>query len=183
MASQAEDQLPLAELCKLAGIEPVGDDIAPAQVLTRLVKEERFPEALRFLVNTLEAGAAVRWAYDCLSNLERPAAQGARQTALQAAQSWIAAPDETKRRTAKEASDNAGLDTPEGVLAMAVFFSGGSVAPETAPEVPAPVRACHKLSAGAVLLAVVSDHPESAPQRFQEAIQRGVQLESPGHKS
>jgi Family of unknown function (DUF6931) len=183
MAKQAEDQLPIAELCKLAGIEPVGDDIAPAQVLTRLIKEERFPEALRFLVNTLESGAAVRWACDCLNNLDRPAAQGARESALQVTQSWIAAPDETKRRAAKEASDNAGLETPEGVLAMAVFFSGGSVAPETAPEVPAPVRACHKLSAGAVLLAVVSDHPESASQRFQEAIQRGVQLELPGRKS
>jgi hypothetical protein len=183
MASQAEDQLPIAEICKLAGIEPVNDDIAPAQVLTRLMKEERFPEALRFLVHTLEAGAAVRWAYDCLNNLGRPSAQGAQQTALQAAQAWIAAPDETKRRAAKEASDNAGLETPEGVLAMAVFFSGGSVAPETAPAVPAPRRACHKLSAGAVLLAVVSDHPETASQRFQQAIQRGVQLESSDHKS
>jgi len=84
MAKQAEDQLPIAELCKLAGIEPVGDDIAPAQVLTRLIKEERFPEALRFLVNTLESGAAVRWACDCLNNLDRPAAQGARESALQA---------------------------------------------------------------------------------------------------
>ena len=183
MASQAQDQLPIAELCKLAGIEPVGDDIPPAQVLTRLVKEERFPEALRFLVNTLEARAAVRWAYDCLSKLDQSAAQSARQTALQATQAWIAAPDETKRRAAKEASDNAGLETPEGVLAMAVFFSGGSVAPEAAPEVPAPAHACHKLSAGAVLLAVVADKPESASQRFQEAIQQGVQLKSLGHKS
>ena len=183
MASQAQDQLPIAEICKLAGIEPVGDEIAPAQVLTHLVKEERFPEALRFLATTLEAGAAVGWAYDCLSRLDRPAPQGARETALQATQAWIATPDEAKRRAAKEASDSAGLETPEGVLAMAVFFSGGSVAPETAPEVPAPAHACHKLSAGAVLLAVVADHLESAAKRFQEAIQRGAQLESLGHKS
>jgi hypothetical protein len=173
MAVEAEGQLPTAEICRLAEITPVAADVQPEQFLARLVSEQRFPDAVRFLVQTLQADAAVRWACECVRNLQQPDAAEEQKAALRAAEAWLASPDETTRRATKDAADQAGLDTPEGVLAMAVFFSGGSVAPETAPEVPAPARACHRLSAGAVMLAVVSSHPENAPERFQQAIQLG----------
>jgi hypothetical protein len=183
MAIEAEGQLHIAEICKLAGIESVDDDVQPSQLLARLLKEKRFPDAVRFLVNTLQADTAVRWAYDCVSSLQGPGASAAQKAALQAAEAWLAAPNEAKRRATKEAADNSGLETPEGVLAMAAFFAGGSVAPDTAPEVLPPAHACHRLSAGAVMLAVVSNHPESACERFQDVIQRGMELERVGRKN
>jgi hypothetical protein len=39
--------------------------------------------------------------------------------------------------------------------------------------VPAPAHVCHRLSAGAVMLAVVSSQPESATERFQQVIRQG----------
>jgi hypothetical protein len=166
--------LPIAEICRLAEIEPVDADVRPAQVLARLVKEERFPDAVRFLVHTLQADAAVRWACDCVASLQPPDAAAEQKAALRAAEAWLDSPDETKRRAAKDAADTCGLRTPEGALAMAVFFSGGSIAPATAPEVAAPGHACHRLSAGAVLLAVVSSQPESTPERFHQVIRQGA---------
>lgn len=173
MTVEAQAQLPIAEICRLAEIEPVDADVRPAQLLARLVKEQRFPDAVRFLVHTLQADAAVRWASDCVASLQPPDAAAEQKAALRAAEAWLDSPDETKRRAAKDAADTCGLATPEGVLAMAVFFSGGSVAPATAPEVPAPAHACHRLSAGAVMLAVVSSQPESAPERFRQVIRQG----------
>jgi uncharacterized protein DUF6931 len=176
MAIEAESQLSVTELCKLAKIEPVDPNTRPAQLLALLVKGERFPDAVRFLANTLQANTAVRWAYDSVSSLQRADAAENQKAALRATEAWLGAPDEAKRRATKEASDNSGLETPEGVVAMAAFFAGGSVAPETAPEVLPPLHACQQLSAGAVALAVVSDHPEKAFARFQEVIRRGIEL-------
>jgi hypothetical protein len=174
MTVEAQAQLPIAEICRLAEIEPVDADVRPAQVLARLVKEERFPDAVRFLAHTLQADAAVRWACDCVASLQPPDAAAEQKAALRAAEAWLDSPDETKRRAAKDAADTCGLRTPEGALAMAVFFSGGSIAPATAPEVAAPGHACHRLSAGAVMLAVVSSQPESTPERFHQVIRQGA---------
>ena len=52
MTVEAQTGLPLAEICRLAEIEPVDADVRPAQLLARLVKEQRFPDAVRFLVHS-----------------------------------------------------------------------------------------------------------------------------------
>jgi hypothetical protein len=166
----ADSKLNTAEICKLAGIDPPSSEVAPAQFLKTLVAENLLPEAVRFMANAFPARKAVEWALDCLKDLTTQERTTGRAAALKAVADWLASNTEQERRAAQQAAELATLDCPEGVLSMAAFMSGGSIAPTTAPEVPPPANVCQKLVAGAVMLAVVGETPEKAPVRFKRAL-------------
>jgi len=128
---------------------------APEAYFTDLRAQGRLDEAAMFLGQALPRYEVVAWAARALQDLKpaKASAQPADKQALDAAQAWLKDPSEPRRRAAFEAANAAGESAPERLAALAVFFSGGSMAPDDCPPVPAPREAAGKFAAAAVILA------------------------------
>jgi hypothetical protein len=136
-----------------------------------LSRSGRQPDSIRALAHALPPRDAIAWAADCLrrtASADKPA----EIAALEAIERWLADESDDNRRAALTAADNASA-TPAGVLAFAVYLSGGSVAPAQAPVVPPVKYAAAKAAAGAIVLAVVLREPEKAPEKFCALIEDG----------
>jgi hypothetical protein len=79
----------------------------------------------------------------------------ARRLLLDAARRWIDEPDDDNRRAVYALTDQAGQEWPETLLAMAIFFSGGSIAPEDLDPVPADPAVAAHLAAAALQAAAI----------------------------
>jgi len=81
----------------------------------------------------------------------------AEHAALGHVERWIIRPDEDTRRATWESANQAGLETPVGMVGTAVFLSGVSVGPANAPPAPPPPGAYVSIVPGAILLAAASN--------------------------
>jgi len=71
------------------------------------------------------------------------------------AQRWVDDPDDNNRRAIFNIAENADTEWPETLLALAIYFSGGSIAPpDLDPVLPDPGITAH-LAAAAVQTAAV----------------------------
>ena len=101
----------------------------PPQYLAALLDYGHDREALRFLAYAIPKRHAVYWAWLCVSaSTPKDAPEPARQ-ALEAAHKWVIDPSEANRRGAETAYQAAGLEEPAGVVAVAAFWSDGSLSP------------------------------------------------------
>lgn len=171
----------LAELCEVAELEDeakalLASQADPRAFLTALVEQERHTDAVRLLAHALPTREAIWWAWFCAKRAAGDSPAPAVRAALDATERWIAQPTEEHRRPALELAQRAEIGTPAGCAVLAVFFSGGSVAPPEAPPVPPAPFAASKAIAGSVILAAVSREPETAPEKFVSYIERGVQV-------
>jgi hypothetical protein len=149
---------------------PEDDALSPEAFFARLCGEGRLAEAVRFLGQALPRFEAVRWAIREVAHL-RPAMAEGPGAAFDAAEAWLRDPGDARRRAARAAAIRLTRPSPGGLCALAVFASGGSVAPEDKPPVPAPKAAAGKFAAGAILLAAAEHGP--AQPRLRAALQHG----------
>jgi hypothetical protein len=153
--------------------------VSPAAYLEKLINERHFADAIRFLAYAMPKREAIWWATRCARLAAGGTALAAeQQAALQVAERWCTSPSEDLRRSAMAASEKAQLKTPAGCAALAVFFSGGSLAPPNAPVVPPADDLTPRTVAGAVLLAAVVSEPEKAEQKYQRFLEQGINVAS-----
>jgi hypothetical protein len=148
----------------------------PQDFFAELRNQGRLDEAAMFLGQALPRYEVVAWAARALDNI-KPAKGSPRPEnahALAAARAWLEDPSEPSRRAAFEASNAAGEDAPERFLALAAFFSGGSMAPETCPPVPPPREAAGKFAATAILVAANQSSDRQAA--LLKALDQGAAL-------
>lgn len=132
------------------------DADAPEIFFDRLVREGRHDDAALFLGQALPRFEVVAWAAQAVRQLASAQASAADAEALKAALLWLQDPSETRRRAAFAAASEAGVASAQRMCAMAVFFSGGSMAPaEREPLLP-PKDTAGTFAAGAVLTAAGS---------------------------
>jgi hypothetical protein len=129
------------------------DHEAPETFFDGLRAEGRDHEAVMFLGQALPRFEVVRWAAQSVRDLSPPETPRPDADALKAAFLWLQDPTENRRRAAFEAASAADDMSPQRLCALAVFFSGGSLAPETLEPVLAPKETAGKFAAGAVLSA------------------------------
>jgi hypothetical protein len=147
-AAQVIEQLDWAPAPDDVGREP------PELYFQNLRKTSRLEDAVFFLGMALPRQETVAWAArsvrDILEGRERPRAD---VDALRAALLWVQDPSEPRRRAAFEAAKLANHACAERLAAMAVFLSGGSLAPENVQPVPGPSDVAGRIGAGAILVA------------------------------
>ena len=151
-----------AQIMRLTG-KLVGDDdpdpILPEVHFGELVASEMLSDAVTFLAVALPRFESVTWAARLLeARPGKPKLSGDRM-ALAAVLDWLDDPTDTKRRAANAAADKAAQNSPEQLLALATFMSGGSIAPEDINPILPPPEICGKL-ASAAILAHAFDMPE-----------------------
>lgn len=111
-------------------------------------------DALDFIAHALPRQEAVAWAAHLLDRESRHRVLSARdRQALDCALRWVGEPDDPNRRAAHDAAQRAGERSPERLLGLAVYLSGGSLSgPDLPPVLPAP-EACGRMAASAIKMA------------------------------
>jgi len=171
----------LKELCVQAKLGDAAkallkDEHAPRQFLELLVGKELFLDATRFLAFTLPKREAVGWGCLCVRHsLGTENAAQISKTQV-AAERWVAGPDEGNRLAAKAAADENEPESPSDLLALAAFYSGGSVVAPDLEAVPPPNHVTRQLVAGAVTIAAVKTQPEKAAEKYRVFLQKGMAL-------
>lgn len=118
--------------------------------------------ALDFLAHALPRFEGVAWAAHLLDAESRHRTLPVRdRLALDTVLRWVGEPVDGNRLAAREASDAAGPRSAERLLALAVYFSGGTLSQPDLPPVNPPAEASARFAAGAVKAAAYrTDDPQ-----------------------
>ena len=152
----------------------LGEGMTPRAFVDRLLADELFDDAISFLAYALPRREALWWGLECVRSVTPEEPPEAVAAALAAADAWIAEPADELRRAAFDAAEAATYGTPAGSLALAVFFSEGSLAPADCPAVPVGEWFCARTVAASLLLAALANGPEEASATAQGFAERGV---------
>ncbi len=136
--------------------------------LQALIAEHLHDDAVKFMAHALPKREAVWWGCLCVWKTCRPQPSAKEAAALEAAVHWVIEPAEEHRRHAEAAGLKAGADTPAGGLALAAYWTEGSMAPAGQPEAaPPPFLTAQTLAAVLTLAAAqAKDVPLAEHQRL-----------------
>jgi len=172
------------EVCKhykpaLKAQELLRPDQTPHQFFEIMLAKELEVEASRFLAQALPKREAVWWACTCVRKASGTQASPKASAALAAAEKWVAEPNEANRQAAQMAAEAAGgMDSPAGCAAMAVFWSGGSLA-QPGKQVIAPAENMTATAvAGALIHAALLNEPEKFAANLRGFLTVGVAVAS-----
>ena len=127
--------------------------------------------ALMFAAQCLPRMDALQWMAACLSTT--PPATPTQQAARAALTRWIRDPSDKLRRLAYVEGEASGWDTADGAACLAVFLSGGSLAPlEQEEPVPPAAGAFGQAVGTCVLMAALAAGPTS----FDELLSQFLDL-------
>lgn len=171
----------LPEFCALAEL---GDEAKallkpshrPREFVQLLVERGHFPDAIRFLAHAVPRREGIWWAWVCAKRAAQDPVPPPAKAALDATERWITQPSDDNRRAAFRAAEQATFGTPAGCTALAVFLSGGSLAPPQLQAVPPGELQAPKAIAGAVTLAALAGGPDGAPDRFRAFVTQGLDV-------
>lgn len=150
-------------------------EVTPRLWFEQLRGEAREYEAARFMGLALPRYEAVAWAVRAVRDIRDPEDRSSPEAdALKAALLWVSDPTDQRRRAAAAAADKARSDSPERLAALAVFASGGSMAPAEYDPVPAPRELAGLLAGGAVCLA--AHGAKDAKAAFALALDAGARM-------
>lgn len=105
------------------------------EVFNALIDCQHYQQAIKFLSLGLPKREAIWWAYISAEQVEADKNCLKTQNLLKKANDWVRNPDEEKRRSIYGLSQSLDLYTPSSWMGMAIYWSGGSIAPEDKPEV------------------------------------------------
>lgn len=168
-----------AEVCEHYELEKkarplLAPDATPRDFLDALQSDRQYQAAVCFLAHALPAREAVWWGSLCLAKASGSTLPEGEATAARACATWVLEPTEENRQVAETAAPGAGKGTPAELLAIAVGWTGGSLAPPL-PKVP-PVPPGPYLPAKGVYGAVLLAATNAAPLPVQEALRLFVEL-------
>jgi hypothetical protein len=144
--------------------EPALELISPSSTLDTVyaawLKAEEVESAIRLIAAVVPARESIWWAWVSARHATQmpggiPATREV-HAAITAVERWIVRPDDDARREAWDRGNDAGLDTPIGMVSAAVFLSGTSIAPPNVAPVPPPPGTAMPLVGGAIILAAAS---------------------------
>lgn len=162
----------------LAALTPTA---TAADGLQALLANGLSQEGIHLLAHALPRREAVWWACMCADATVPAALAPEDRAARDAAEAWVRnAGEEALRRAAGEAAQRTGFQSPEAWVAMAAFWSGGSMAPEGVPTVAPGEAFTGRAVAGSVLLAAVRLRPADAAARLLRFIESARDIASGG---
>ncbi len=171
----------LRQLCDRAKVSEestalLTDDSTTKEFIALLVKKELYRDAIRLVAFMLPKREAVGWGCLCVRHMQSLYPDKPLPPVHTAAEHWVSAPNEDNRWAAKQAADKDDPKTPSGLLAMAAFFSGPSMAPPNIQAVPPPDHAAPEIIGNVVFIAGVLHEPEKAKEKFRVFMQKASAL-------
>ena len=144
------------QIAEAMEVEPAAlpeDGIDPRSFYQSLKDKGELDRAVRYLGHALPRFEAVAWAAHCVRSVPRDQPHALDRQALDRTLQWLDEPTDDYRRAAQQAGQSASKGSPEGLLAMAAFMSGGSISPPDLPPVNPPQEVCGRIASAAVLIA------------------------------
>jgi len=151
-------------------------ELTADKYLDLLIQNKQYIDAVRVLAYALPLKDAITWGNSCARQSAEPNPATNLSAALDAVDKWLADASEDNRRAALKAAEQAEFSTPAGSSALAVFLSGGSLAPTDAPVVPPEKYQAPNAVVGAVLLAAIAKEPEKAEAKYQAFLHQGQKI-------
>jgi hypothetical protein len=152
------------------------DDFSTKEFIAFLVEKQEFKGALRLVAYLLPKRESIGWGCLCVRHVLPDQKEKPLPNAQIAAERWVAAPSEDHRWAAKQAAETENPKTASGLLAMAVFFAGPSMAPPNVQAVPPPGHMTSEMVANAVILAGVAKEPQKAKEKYRVFMQKASAL-------
>ncbi len=155
----------LPQLADVTQMRPLAEE-TPLAFLRRLRGSHTPEEALTLSAHAVQPKIAIWWAHECLRQVPEGLSPMDR-TMMEAVAAWIAEPVQAHRHAVMREALWAPTRSPGVMLALAVGWSGGSVAPNDPAPVP-PARTCKALNTAvlSVLAKVDLRHRPVFLQRF-----------------
>lgn len=153
-------------------------ELTAEQFLRVLIENKQFVDAVRVLAYALPKEKAIAWASFCARQFSTANPSDESLAALGAVERWMSEPNEENRRAAMTTAERAAFGTPAGSAALAVFFSGGSIAPLAAPFTAPEQNMLPSSVFNAVMLAVLSKEPDKAEEKYSLFLAEGQKLAS-----
>ncbi|MCO6454587.1 MAG: hypothetical protein J5I93_04645 [Pirellulaceae bacterium] len=182
-AAQAKpkDQRTTLQICEYLDLEPdaralAKDGQTPDQLLELLTDKDLFAAAVRLQAHLLPRREAVWWGCRCVEATYGDGLPAADQKAVLAARQWALQPGEETRRAAEQAANATKLDSGGAWMALAAFWSGGSISEPTLPEVEPDARLLGQALTGALLITASYADPSAAPQRYRNFLATARQI-------
>jgi hypothetical protein len=184
-AGQTAVEFPLAsEVCEQfqlsAEARPLLKPDLPAdQFATQLTAKQLHADAVRCLAYALPRPTVIAWACQAAEQSMDKTSPERDRAALAAARQWLGEPLEEHRREAFKTAQAAEFSSPAALAALAVFWSGGSIAPPDLQEVFPPPHLCAQAASNAIILAAVTKEPRRAAEKFQQFLAMGQRAMQP----
>ncbi|WP_319312582.1 DUF6931 family protein [Shinella sp.] len=154
--------------------------LSPQAFLSLLVEAENIGDAIRFLAFALPIREAIWWCH-VVAKTSIPAPTELELLCLERTAAWVYEPDDSRRRSCMECAESAKFTGAAAYAALAVFWSGGSLAPEGMPDADADPR-LGPIGAGAsVLLSITAGDAKNLVERFETAVIRAVSIANGGN--
>jgi hypothetical protein len=148
----------------------------PTTFFDLLIARKLYDDALAFLAYGLPKREAVWWSLECAKKIA-PAPAPPIAAAFEVVDAWLLEPEnDEKRRAAMPAADAATYGTPAGCTALAVFFSGGSIAPADCPGVPPGEWLCARTVASGIQLGTLLVPPPEKEETALTFLTRGIEI-------
>ena len=172
---------PMRQLCDRAKVGDesktlLTDQFTPQQFLDLLVEKELFGDAIRVVAYLLPKRESVGWGCLCVRHILASRKGKPLPDVQVAVERWVSAPNEENRWAAKETADKEEDKTLSGLLALAAFFAGPSMAPPNVQPVPPPDHVTSEIVASTVFLAGVINEPEKANEKYRVFMQKALAL-------
>ncbi len=153
-----------AEVCarfsvKKEAVALLRNGMAPGDFVEALIANKQYVNGIDFMAHALPAREAVWWGCLCLQHACGENLSPTDRAACRAAVQWVMQPTERNRAATLAPAQAAGPASPAAGLAMAVFQTGGNIAPPNAPPTAPPPFAPAKAVAGAVKIACTKADP------------------------
>lgn len=170
-----------ADVCRLIKLKPealslLRPGMAAREFFDLLIDKQEYSAAIRFLPQVLSKRSAVWWGCLCLWQMTRPEPNSEVEAALSAALSWVQDPCEQNRLAAEAPGRAATLKTAHGCLALATFWTGGSMTKPNLPVVAPPAHLTGKLVSTSLFLSAVIKEPFKFRRHYQKFLMVGIDV-------
>lgn len=140
----------------------------------KLLENKLYIDAVKFLAHALPKHETILWACNCLQQNEL--LTSVNEKILEDAKNWLKNPSENFRQVIEKSNNLSDFANPLTWLALAIFWSEGSLTgPDEPIVVPAPTLTA-QASAGAIMLAAVLMEPEAANIKYETYLKLGINI-------
>ncbi len=150
--------------------------IGPAAFAALLAEQGDPADAVEFLARWLSPRQRIWWGCMALWHVYRPNPPAAIDATLAALVRWVEDPSDENRRAARAAGEVLGPRHPVGALALAAYWSEGSMSLPDLPEVLPPADLSSQVLASTLSMAVNSQPFEQSRNLFQHFVKLGLEV-------